>query len=90
MNGQVLSIPKPVLSKLNELEQLCNTYPLKIPLVKVAEFLGADDEGLRSAAEKGQLPFGFAWQKELKTTRAFCIPTVTLYLWYTQSAAFKQ
>lgn len=85
-----IEIPAPVAEKLDGLMQLCKRYPLKIPLVEVAAFLGADDEGMRSAAEKGQLPFGFGWQKSLKGNRAFCVPTVPFYLWYTQSAAFRQ
>lgn len=87
--NSVIKIPKPIADNLDELMKLCEEFPLKIPLTQVAEFLGADDEGLRSAAEKGQLPFGFAWQKNIRGNRAFCIPTVTFYLWYTQSAAFR-
>lgn len=85
----VLEVPAPVADKLNELQKICNEYPLKIPLTKVAEFLGVSVDGLRSSIEKGQLPFGIGWQKNIHGNRAFCIPTVTFYLWYTQSAAFR-
>ncbi len=85
-----IKIPPCVQENLNILINLCNEYPLKIPVTKAAEFLHVNVDGLRSAAEKGQLPFGFAWQKDIQGNRAFCIPTVPFYLWYTQSAGFRQ
>ena len=86
----VITIPPCVEENLNDLMELCNKHPLKIPLTAAAEFLHVKADGLRSAAEKGQLPFGFAWQQDLAGNRAVCIPTVPFYLWYTQSAGFRQ
>ena len=85
----VITIPPCVAENLDALSALCDQYPLKIPLTAAAEFLHVHPDGLRSAAEKGQLPFGFGWQKDLLGNRAFCIPTVRFYLWYTQSAGFR-
>lgn len=85
-----LLVPKPVVDKLNELYALVEKYPLYIPLPTVATFLGADADGLRSCIEKGQCPFGIGWQKDIRGYKAFKIPTVTFYLWYTQGVGYRQ
>ena len=85
-----LVIPGPVADKLNELYELIEKYPLYIPLPTVATFLGADADGLRSCIEKGQCPFGIGWQKDIRGYKAFKIPTVTFYLWYTQGVGYRQ
>ena len=49
-----LAPPAPVAEKLEELYKLVEQYPTAIPIPKLAEFLGADDEGLRSSIDAGQ------------------------------------
>lgn len=84
-----LSIPRPVEDKLSQLYKLVEEYPVSIPIPKLAEFLGADDEGIRNSIDKGQCPFALGWQKSLKGNRAYKVPTVPFYLWYTQGVGFK-
>ena len=74
-----------VKKKLLELEKLMQEYPLKLPLIKVAQFLGMNEEGLKAALTRGNVPFGFGYQKTDGGYRVFVIPSVPFYLWYTHT-----
>ena len=74
-----------VLAKWNELEKLVKKHPTKIPLSDAAAFLEVNEEGLRAALMRGNVPFGFGYQKQDGAYRVFVIPTVPFYLWYTQT-----
>lgn len=74
-----------IKNKLRELEALMNEYPLKLPLVKVAEFLGMNEDGLKAALVRGNVPFGFGYQKADNGYRVFVIPSVPFYCWYTNT-----
>ena len=73
--------------KLAELDALCEKHPQTIPLADAAEFIGMNAEGLRSALMHGSVPFGFGYQKSEGAYRVFVIPTVTFYLWFTNTSA---
>lgn len=73
--------------KLEELEELVEKHPQKIPLKEAAEFIGMNEEGLKAALMRGNAPFGFAYQKGDGAYRVMVIPTVTFYLWYTNTNA---
>ena len=86
-------IPAPIICKLQELNDLVEAHQDYIPLTVASKFLGVNAEGLRTSIEHGHCPFGICWQKTIRDkrgihqgTRAFKIPTVTFYLWYTQGA----
>lgn len=81
MNG--IKIPCQIENKLCQLNDLVKEYPEDIPPKKAAEFLGMDVTCLRESLSQGRCPFGFGWQKNSDGNRAFKIPTVTFYLWYT-------
>ncbi len=74
-----------VINKLKELESLMQQYPLKMPLAVVAKFLGMNDEGLKAGLTRGNIPFGFAYQKDDGGYRVIVIPSVKFYLWYTNT-----
>lgn len=74
-----------IKKKLEELEELVKKYPLKIPLREAALFLGMNEEGLKAALMRGNVSFGFGYQKEDKGNRVFIIPTVPFSLWYTNT-----
>lgn len=91
-----ITLPAPAEKKLIELNQLVTEHPEYIPLPNVAAFLGANAEGLRCCIERGQCPFGIMWQKDVKHgkstlpgNKAFKIPSVTFYLWYTHGVGYK-
>jgi hypothetical protein len=84
-----MQIPKPIENKLIELNQLIEQNPQFIPLTECAAFLGAKSDGLRTSIERGQCPFGISWQCVGAANRAFKIPTVTFYMWYTQGVACR-
>ena len=84
-----LAIPRPVEEKLDELNRLIEENPIDIPIPELARFLGADAEGLRASIEHGQCSFGIGWQKDPRGYRAFKVPTVPFYLWYTQGGPFR-
>lgn len=84
-----LTIPLPVERKLDELYKLVEDNPISISIPKLAEFLGCDDEGIRNSIDKGQCPFALGWQKSIKGNRAYKVPTVPFYLWYTQGVGFR-
>ncbi|MBQ8340052.1 MAG: hypothetical protein IJX39_04585 [Clostridia bacterium] len=71
-----------IKQKLTELERIVKEHPLKIPLEVAAEFLGIGREGLMAALMRGNVPFGFAYQKQDGGYRVPVIPSVTFYLWY--------
>lgn len=77
----------PIKEKLNELEELVARHPVSLPLKVVAEFLHMNEEGLKAALSRGNVPFGFAYQKNDGGYRVNVIPTVTFYLWYTNCNA---
>ena len=76
-----------IKKKLEELEALVAKHPQKIPLKEAAEFLGMNVDGLTAALMRGNTPFGFAYQKADGGYRVPVIPTVTFYLWYTNTTA---
>ena len=76
-----------VREQLKKLEELTQKYPTKLPLKVVAEFLEMNQEGLKAALARGNAPFGFAYQKADEGYRVMVIPTVTFYLWYTNTNA---
>lgn len=85
-----MTVPTTIASKLDELNQLCEKYPSKIPVRECAAFLGLEDESLRHCLEHGSCPFGLGWLKKSAHNRAFFIPTLTFYLWVTQAAGFRK
>lgn len=76
-----------IKEKLQELEYLVKKYPGKMPLKVVAEFLEMNEDGLKAALMRGNVTWGFAYQKSDEGYRVMVIPTVTFYLWYTNSNA---
>jgi hypothetical protein len=76
-----------ILKKIKELEALVEKHRQKLPLSEVAKFLDMNEEGLKAALMRGNAPFGFAYQKNDGAYRVMVIPTVTFYLWYTNSNA---
>lgn len=76
-----LSMPVPIVSKIGELNQLVTENPEYIPTTIAAQFLHMDAGALRDSIERECCPFGFLSQKGIN--RAFKIPTLTFYLWYT-------
>lgn len=85
-----MTMPAVITTKLDELNRLCEKYPSKIPVRECAAFLGLEDESLRHCLEHGSCPFGLGWLKKNAHNRAFYIPTLTFYLWVTQSAGFRE
>lgn len=75
-----------IKNRLKELENLIQEYPINIPIVKLAKFLGMNEEGLKAAAMRGNLPFGFGYQKDDGGYRVFVIPSVTFYCWFTNTS----
>lgn len=84
-----LSVPQPVADRLNALEDLVSRHPLYIPITDVANLLGMDPASLRASIDVGNCPFGLGWQKDIKGYKAYKVPTVPFYLWYTQGVGFK-
>lgn len=69
-------------SRLDELEQLVEQYPLYIPVLAAAELLHIKPEALRASIEQGRCPFGFCWKLGGRT--AYKVPTVTFVNWFTK------
>lgn len=74
---------KVINAKLDELDKLAEEHPVNLPLVKVAQFLGMNRDGLMAALLRHNTPFGFGYQKDDKGYRVPVIPTATFALWYT-------
>lgn len=84
-----MKIPSSIITAYDKLVELCEEYPLKIPLEKAAEFLSMDKEGLRSSIERGHCQFGLCVQKSIHGNRAFTINTIAFYNWVTCGAIFQ-
>lgn len=72
-------------SRLDELEQLVEQYPLYIPVLAAAELLHIKPEALRASIEQGRCPFGFCWQ--LGDRMAYKLPTLAFVAWLTHGTA---
>jgi hypothetical protein len=74
-----------IKKQLTKLLDLVEKYPVKMPLSVVAEFLEMNEAGLKAGLMRGNIPFGFAYQKDDGGYRVNVIPTVKFYLWYTNT-----
>ena len=74
-----------IKKQLTKLLDLVEKYPVKMPLSVVAEFLGMNEAGLKAGLMRGNIPFGFAYQKDDGGYRVNVIPTVKFYLGYTNT-----
>ena len=63
---------------MQDLTDLCNEYPEKIPVGPVSQFLGIDDASLRASIAQGRCPFGLSWQ--LGSRQGFAIDTMQFYM----------
>ena len=69
--------------RIDELKELCQEYPVCIPVRVAAKFLGMAEDCLRASIEQGRCPFGLGWQ--LGTQRmGFKIPTMAFVAWLTK------
>ena len=74
-----------VREMLARLSEIVKEHPVKIPLRVAADFLGMNEEALKSALMRGNAPFGFAYQLKDGGYRVPIIPTTLFYLWYTNT-----
>lgn len=74
-----------IKERLGLLSQIVKEHPVKIPLRVAAEFLGMNEEALKSALMRGNAPFGFAYQLKDGGYRVPIIPTTLFYLWFTNT-----
>lgn len=84
-----LTIPRPILQKVELLCELVDEHPEYIPVPVAANFLKMNPESLRCALEQNRCSFGFGWQKDVRGNKGFKIPTPTMFFWYTQLNPFK-
>lgn len=80
-----MPLPQPVQEKLDELNQIVEQYPIKIPVEIAAKFLGWDKSCLRRSVDQGKAPFAVGCDNGKYGNRSACIPTATFYFWYTNS-----
>lgn len=67
-------------SDLEKVDTLIEKCPDRIPVMVLVEFLKMDQNSVRAAIEAGA--FGFAWRKDGKTNKAYCVPTAQFVRWY--------
>lgn len=72
-------------SRMSELGQLVEQYPLYVPVLAAAELLHLKPESLRASIEQGRCPFGFCWQ--LGDRMAYKLPTLAFVAWLTHGTA---
>lgn len=80
-------VPECIASQINELVELCNRYPRKVPLGEVAKLLGIDRTSLEAMVMAQRCPFGMGWLRQTATNRTFFVSTFKLYTWYMEFAA---
>ena len=81
-----MEVRKEINDRLTELNEIVKKYPHYIPVNVAAKYIGANAEGLRESIFKGQCPWAIAWQKDIAGNRAFKIPTLKFYLWFSNNA----
>lgn len=70
--------------RMRELTELCEKYPIEIPLTELANFLHIKPESLRLSIIQGTCGFcSFAWKRVGGTHYAFSVQTLPFYLAYT-------
>lgn len=74
-----------IKQRLCLLSEIVKEHPVKIPLRVASEFLGMNEEALKSALMRGNAPFGFAYQLKDGGYRVPIIPTTLFYLWFTNT-----
>lgn len=74
-------------SRMNEVSQLVERYPLYIPVLVAAEALHMKPEALRASIEQGRCPFGFCWK--LGDRMAYKLPTLAFVAWLTHGATMS-
>lgn len=74
------SIAKMLDGDIEKVDKLIHDYPDQAPIAAIAEFLGIQSVSVRAAIECGA--FGFAWRKEGKCVKAYCVPTAQFVRWY--------
>ena len=74
-----------IKERLARLSEIVREHPVKLPLRVAAEFLGMNEEALKSALMRGNAPFGFAYQLKDGGYRVPIIPTTLFYLWFTNT-----
>lgn len=87
---QNIMAPAVITNKIMELNKIVEENPVYIPLEVCAEFLKVKPNGLRAYLDNAPHPFGISWQQMGKLNRAFKIPTVKFYLWYTNGEGYRE
>ena len=85
-----LAMPAALANQLAALNELVDKHPLYIPVTEAAALMGMDPTSLRASIDSGNCPFGLGWQKDINGYKAYKIPTVPFYLWFTQGVGFRQ
>lgn len=78
-----IKMPDRVAEKLDELDELCEKYPDKIPVNAAAKFLCMDANVLRRSIDQCKCPFAIGCDNGPLGNRYSHIPTATFYFWYT-------
>lgn len=65
---------------IEKVSKLIEENPQRIPIPVIADFLEMKQESARAAVECGA--FGFAWRKDGKLNKGYCIPTAQFVRWY--------
>lgn len=84
-----LAMPEPVAERLQRLNELVTKHPMYIPVTEAAALMGMEAASLRASIDSGNCPFALGWQKDIKGYKAYKVPTVPFYLWFTQGVGFR-
>lgn len=70
--------------QLDQLRELCERYPVSIPIRQLSAFLHVSETAIRNSMKAGVCPFGFACS--LGDRSSFKVPTISFYCWMTKGA----
>ena len=68
---------------IEKLKELCEKYPIYIPIRAASSFLRVSEAGLRASIDQGRCKFGFSWK--LGERSGYKIPTMTFAAWLTNN-----
>lgn len=75
--------PESIIDSENRLEEICNEYPVFVPVNVAAKYLGMDITCLRDSIDQGKCRFGIGGRNNGNGNRFAKIPTLAFYNWVT-------
>lgn len=82
--------PKAINERLAALEEICEEFPLRVPLKVAAEYQGVQAATLAQSIEAGNYPAGYTTRGIGKARGDYVIPTLKFWAWHSGDKMHEQ